>query len=1058
MSFSSLYKKKYLYKTGEIEKNLKFGSFMKKKKQKGVLGFHASSNNVYMKFHLKGRVLVLFKEEPNMTNSPTPQAMLFVKKITKIDENVDGKESHFRINVGTNFWQFKCEDKKLKVEWIKHIKFFQKLYKNDPDYIERKITDMVDLQTLNKIKSENEHKQFDSQAKKNFDYTTFIKDKGVKRIFETTPLEGLKNRLLISKTDKETVKRTDGERSEPQTPITPISPIGRKDTNRFQLSGLVSTNYHMVMISSLTSTVIDQDYLKQDFDVIKKDNLPGWMNFSIFYFFEYKNVGDDSFFKKATAVRDIEYVLFEKDGKTLKIQLPSKYFHLGFKTHWESLMWWEGYSKSINYEKMLLRTKNKEILFDIERLYEYHVQGKLKELKNFLKTLAKGLTIDMDVGTFCNNLDKITNKLNSFLDAFNARKPVDLNLYKFCAFIFNRKIREMINQIWNKNHKPISSIEISDLIAAISKYQNMLKDWDIEDPNFGKWIEALFHTFVTRHFLKSKEIIANILKNIKKNPEIVNDKLVEKSSGPLSFYINSLFNFYDKCKSIEAAEIMISECGINFFIFFTNVNSILRDNKLQLDNYLTLLNNKYIKCINKFKRKIKKDTNKAFKISKIKALLNEKDLVNIIFSIEKKCSKEIKNYFHEEIKSQIGEQNDFLDFDLAKFMNGIVTQFKTLTKMLENKTHVQNFFIEFFKEILFNYFQKFIETAPELTAATYKYTRIKVEDDVKVVNKLASEYAPDLKKRCEFYMNQLILYLNSETIDQCIVSILNIQVFYKPLITKINVKKMLCAKIFFTDNSKDYIQNYFYNALDKNSRKISQLDKLCSAIHLGVTCIKFMKKMKKVLKEKRIKRKSETIPKFIAKYHAPKLTVLQPTYEKIYNTKCWGKMLLFDKKHSHKKISKYLKDKIKTNTGWDNYYFFFNVGCLSITKDTVPRQILFNVLYKNFKEIKQLGSYCLYVKERTTGYAFYFKDKNKSLMFNNFFNILKSNSMFENSKEKLEPVRLVNSMTHLTWHQDKVVHKFDFKKFDVEIDNENPDKIEFNDDVFDGSSTDSDED
>lgn len=1065
MSFSGLYKKKYHYKTGELEKNLQFSSFIKKKKSKGRMGFHASSDSIFMKFHLKGRLLVLYKDEPTLTKNPNPIAMLFLKRITKIEDKVNGKEGHFKIEVGEQFWQFKCMDKDLRENWIKNIKFFQEYYKHDEIHIERNLYDLIDLQTLNTIKAENESLQFEAQLKKNnYDYTSLIQDKGLDKIFENLPIENLKNRLLISYTDKETVKRTDSERSEPQTPITPI-PIDGKSTTRFQLSGLVSTNYCMIMISALSATRIDEDFLREDFDVIKKENLPEWMNFSIFYFFEYKDAGDDSFFRKATAVRDIEYVLFEKDGRTLKIQLPSKFFHLEFKSNWECLMWWQGFQKTCNYEKMLMRTKHKQILFDIEKLYEFHSKKKTNELKNVIKLIGKKLNSDDELSVFCQNLNEITRNVNFFLDAFLARKPFDVNLYKFCIYVFNRKVREMINKKWNDHHEPFASIEISDLIESIFKYQTMLKGWNIDDPNFGKWIEALFYTFINRHFVKSKEILGNILKHIKKDAEIVKDKLVEKSSGPLSFYINSLFNFYDKCKCIEVAEILIKECGINFFIFFTNVMKILRNDKLPLDNYLMLLNNKYLKCINKFKRKIKTDTNRAFKVSKIKILLNESDLINIIFSIEEKCSKEIQEYFYHEIQEKVSLQKKFLDFDLKIFMNEIVDQFKSLTKMLENKCHVETFFNGFFKEILFNYFKKFIDTASEITRNNYKYTKAKVEGDYQIVIDLAEEFAPDLKKTTIFYMTQLIDFLTSEGVHNCIVSILNIQVFYKSLITKENIKKLINAKVFFPESGKDYIRQFFYKSLDKNSNKSSKLGKMASIFYTAIQVRKFVKKLKRALKKIHKKRKSEIITKFIDKYHTPKLSILHPTYQEIYNTKCHGKMLLFDRKHSHKKISKYLKDKIKTNTGWEHYYFFFNIGALSITKDVVPKQVLFNILYRGFKEIKQLGSYCLYLKERTNGYAFYFKSKEKSLMFYNYFKILKKNCIVDvgkskekkDKKEKKEKkdgknVRLVSCMTHLTWHRDRVVHKFDFKEFENQ-EEEMVDKIEFDDSIIDGSSS-----
>ncbi len=66
------------------------------------------------------------------------------------------------------------------------------------------------------------------------------------------------------------------------------------------------------------------------------------MKFNQIYFFEHSAPGDKSKYKKEFLVTDIQAIIIEKSGFTLKFQLIDKFYILHFKYHWEVIMWLDG--------------------------------------------------------------------------------------------------------------------------------------------------------------------------------------------------------------------------------------------------------------------------------------------------------------------------------------------------------------------------------------------------------------------------------------------------------------------------------------------------------------------------------------------------------------------------------------------------------------------------------------------------------------------------------------------------------------------------------------------
>lgn len=93
------------------------------------------------------------------------------------------------------------------------------------------------------------------------------------------------------------------------------------------------------------------------------------MKFNTIYFFDYEKEGDISQFKKEISLEELERVSIEKDGFSLYMQLVDKILIVHFKFNWEVLMWYEGIKNATELSFMIMRSRSKNIKYDIGKIY-----------------------------------------------------------------------------------------------------------------------------------------------------------------------------------------------------------------------------------------------------------------------------------------------------------------------------------------------------------------------------------------------------------------------------------------------------------------------------------------------------------------------------------------------------------------------------------------------------------------------------------------------------------------------------------------------------------------
>ena len=928
MNYGSLYRHTFYYEDPRVEIFCKKKGIIRRKKKKGLrmkLGIKASKKNFLMYFE-KGRMLALFEKE-NPVNTSGLIDLIYIKQISEIIDEYKDKKTHFFIKtIDNNEYHFKCKDTKEKNDWIKTLNFFRDYYKNETIEGEG-IIEEIDLETDIRISAEIEKLNFD-KIKSKFDHTHFIKDKELDIIFEENTIEILRNRLLISSIEKETKKIKKKKINEPSTPKTPLTPFNRENLkDRFNINKIKhfrGSFYYIILISQRPLHIIDEEFAMNDNFILKKETLPPWMDFNKMYFFEYQRNGDISKFKKATPITDIDSVICDKDGFSLKLQLSDKYYIMNFKSSWEVIMWLEGIRAAIETCNDLKRTKLGVIKYNISILYFYFNSHKDNEILKVVKDIANGLTLDGNVNDFRKKMKKVVSEFNFFCDAFYAHKPFLLVLFKFCVLNFHKIVRNKINSYWNKNFRIMNSTGIINFASDFWNYLKILNSWGIRDKNLN-WVKNVTKTFIFVLFKKCKNVLTKILIDLKTNFFYEKKKILSKSSENIESHLYFIFENYDKIPDMETADTLVEMCGMILLTFLINLKNILKREKLKYEVYVAILNNRYQKIIRNFLKKVHRATKSRISLKLAKQMINENFLLCLIIEIEKICYINITKKLKKDVKKFLLSKGPFIKIDFVEMCKNSLEIIQPQLDAIELKHYVEDLYYEIFNKFTKIYYRLFLNFCNFIKDENYQELENKMKKDKNDFLIYLKEYVPKKANLYNYRINQLFKFFISNDIDEVTINIMNMNVFYSKIIEKNNLDILFKSKVFFPKKSINFIHDYLKNALiDDTKEPVKDEDKIFF-LPLNPNVYIFIRNLKKSLflryekKKTLIDRKSFYINITLENEEKERN---RPTYEKIYKTKGFADVLKFKNHIDDLEVEKYIKKKLVNEKQLKKYFFF----------------------------------------------------------------------------------------------------------------------------------------
>jgi hypothetical protein len=298
MNYSSLFEPKYLLECPTIEK---VGKLSPNVIRMNIEGNESSSRRaLFARLHMQGRILAFFESTPKIETPPCSivniQSVIEIGEIPIKDENVLILKLKGE-SIGLLF-----EKSSDRSDWLETLRSIIGLYNPSS---QREIDSRTGSETATyfeaRIRSELEGASFSTIAK-NFDYSNFCRDKGLKDLLDYNH-KLLKNRLIICqcKFDAKVpqVNPASKTRSQPQSSVTPV----KFSVKVFNDDVIQGKNIFILLTSPKPAAYIDQTTMFTDYAIMGQEALPKDIEFNSLYFYNYESVGDVTDVKKVLPVR-----------------------------------------------------------------------------------------------------------------------------------------------------------------------------------------------------------------------------------------------------------------------------------------------------------------------------------------------------------------------------------------------------------------------------------------------------------------------------------------------------------------------------------------------------------------------------------------------------------------------------------------------------------------------------------------------------------------------------------------------------------------------------------
>lgn len=526
-------------------------------------------------------------------------------------------------------------------------------------------------------------------------------------------------------------------------------------------------------------------------------------------------------------IRDLHSVSIEESKKKrlLKIELYDKYYVFEFKYQWELEMWYRNIWEAIKFQEEIARSVNKKIKYNINLFYIYYKALMGEKIDEIVKEMTLNLNENSKTVSYSTELKAVSRELNSFFDAFYAKKPFLLPAFKFVAIDVHRRIRQMSNKHWNKNWSEMNANEVISFISAFWFYTQVTNYWGIQDTKLNNWLNPLINTFVTKLFASSKQVLATVLYNLRNEFKIEKEKIRLEASDKMEQFINFIFDHYSQVQSKDVAESLSSFISTIFSIFFSNIKNFLKNETFPLQIYIGLINNDFLKIVKKFQKRVHKETKNQISIKQIRIIVDEDFLVTTILDIEKKCTEMIKKYFEVEIHKSFFTETTFPNYLFESFLKSLIKDYKELIDYIENPILQNEIMYGLFDYTTTCYLKLFLTHVNKIYPDDYEKITQKVKKDCNYLERALQDADVEKIDNVMFKINQLKIFLTTNSLDKIIVAITNLSVFHPEFNDMKKIDQLLKSKIFFPHESIDYITSYFRKSLNNKKRKSSYFTK-----------------------------------------------------------------------------------------------------------------------------------------------------------------------------------------------------------------------------------------
>ena len=954
----------------------------------------------YHRFFAEGRIFCRFDGQTKpegMDNKPI--WAICTREIAQITKNKESGIKSFRITLDTgNKIDFYDSETSDITEWPDALKYLSEYYnKKKPEkfeiasYLSEKQY-RIHSQVMLEIMKQQDVENYGDFLKK-YDYRPILEIKAMNRYFQKIGYENLEDRMVfceIKKCSAQEVEEEDIDAEEQRNGGCPVLKTGNKIL--LPKAGSLSKQKFAIQITNK-----DVKFDDKDNEILKAAKLPHWMEFDTMYIFTQNHDEDSSGFEQK--IRTHEMLLIEefndevlsKKGYAFKVEMANKVLFFDCPSALHCWKWVNMLRKSKKTAEELNRTKNKELLRNVDQVVYYYENNSLDIYSwvssEIVKCFTKCDIYKVNMPDFLKIYDEALDELDFICDSLQAQRPFYNNLLK--AFMKNFHIESLKYSvvIWNRRHKDFGGDEVVRFIQLIYKQQEIIESYGMKEPRFDNSINELSSAFQIKIYKNVMPMIQTIIDGMRKTYEEENQMYMSK--GPNSFFkiINQVWDNYLLCKKELVYRNVLSQIQKLIYNFIVEYTTLVDKEDMEINIWVAIINSslRFISLLKDFTAlaskkskipidKIQKDLNYYHLLKKFAQVNNQAFIkfkskldtcMNVIFN----SVKDYKTLEQDELTNQV--------FDMQEIFE------KHLTKVLVKK--VWKFI---FSQYVFQFSTMVIELSLKYKTNEVEKLSQKAKQDVKLIKGIFQNMVrkKDFEHGCQCL--DALAQVWQASVEEIVAHVTTLRLHLLNDFDIDNIKDILRQRVDIDqehiDSMMQVIKQSDQDINDKKKKLFGQVDVIYQTMRTEALVSEFVNKLKKKIIQKKeylkkfekTKAQEEYLKVHTDEHVGIELNCINNTSELTYT------IIKISKQRQNEDTIKSFRQLIKNGVKFDKDIFYISENCLQWKNSIDDKHVEGRIFLSGISDIqvycpkKSPQKFLIFVIGKMM-YAFTFTDENE---------------------------------------------------------------------------------
>lgn len=486
-------------------------------------------------------------------------------------------------------------------------------------------------------------------------------------------------------------------------------------------------------------------------------------------------------------------------------------------------MYYEAMHVARKTEREISRSAYKILKYNVELFYTHFNNGNFRAITGFIENLCKGVVGDLELEAFLQGFKKVIPEFGFLADAVNSRKPIVGKIYKQIMTGFHLAVKNSFEKNWNQQFHKIGAGECKLIAENLAMYADLFQKWSFKDIFFGDWEKPVIQTFLNHLFENSKELICNMLNDLKQSSYIQNDKIYSRSIDNFESHLNFVVDHYKAIPSIVCARELSYYCGNLIGNFMMNVLTFIRTESLTFELCIMFMNANFIKIIKGIEKRISDMTKSQLTLPQIKLLMNDDFLFYMLRRLYNVGLEKTKAKAAEIVSAKFDSISFIMDMQFKEQMlKEIKKEFGALIAKIVNTNIIQDIFQSVFEQIVKSYILLFLRDPAKVTPQNYPDLLSKIQGDFQAYTE---DCTPEVIPNADDYntvFKSFVSFLSSKDIDVAIVALMKIQAYYPMFEDEKLVLALANSKMNISPANRTYIAKFLLDPRAKIRSVVSK--------------------------------------------------------------------------------------------------------------------------------------------------------------------------------------------------------------------------------------------